>query len=56
MGVVVGNPHHTDCEILVPPPGTERRPSAGTVQSPNQWTAWESPVPAKVERKSNPNQ
>ena len=31
------------CEILVPRPGIELKPSAVKVQSPNHWTTRESP-------------
>ena len=36
-------PHHTGCEILVPRPEIEPRPSAVKAPSPNHWTAREVP-------------
>ena len=35
---------HAACGILVPQPGTEPRPTAVKVQSPNDWTARKFPL------------
>ena len=41
-----GGPCCAACEILVPQPGIEPGPSAVKAQSPNHWTAKESPETA----------